>query len=472
MPSSILVVGAKNSGKTSFIDFLRTSLALPASKHPAASPLPGITARQDGSAFTSHFLETEIEGERVGLTLWDSQGLEKNVVDLQLREMVAFIESKFEDTFAEEQKVMRSPGAKDTHIHCVFLVLDPVRLDVTVAASRNKQQDVNHSLPTLSKGIAGLDDELDLSVMKALSGKTTVIPVISKADTLTQAHMAFLKRSVWSSIQASKLDPLEALGLEEDSEEEEYSPDSDDYEDADSSLPIQKNGSSDAIHTTSLKERDETDIIDNLVDRSSSSASARTASSTTTPSPVMSKPKHSHSHSRSFSQLSGTAPEDLYIPFSILSPDPYDPSTIGRRFAWGIADPYNASHCDFVRLRDSVFTEWRVELRSAAREKWYEGWRTSRLKRTPQRIRQQGGVTPVAAVPREGRSASGGHGQRMGSGPGAYTSSPPKEGGLGVLGTPTPRAVSAGQTKADRVLGMGMGKEKGEGLYRGVTAYQ
>ena len=86
-----------------------------------------------------------MEGERVGLTLWDSVGLEKNIVDLQLREMTTFIESKFEETFAEEQKVMRSPGFRDTHIHCVFLVLDPLRLDANIAGA--------------SPGDGGLDDD-------------------------------------------------------------------------------------------------------------------------------------------------------------------------------------------------------------------------------------------------------------------------------------------------------------------------
>lgn len=141
---SVLVVGAKNSGKTSLISFLRHSLALPATKQATANSSspngpetsqPSTTYSASKSSFTSHYLETEMDGERVGLTLWDSAGLEKNIVDLQLREMAAFVESKFEETFVEEQKVMRSPGVKDSHIHCVFLVLDPVRLDANVQVS-------------------------------------------------------------------------------------------------------------------------------------------------------------------------------------------------------------------------------------------------------------------------------------------------------------------------------------------------
>ena len=83
-------------------------------------------------------METEIDNERIGLTLWDSEGIEKNLVDLQLRELSAFLESRFEETFAEEMKVVRSPGVQDSHIHAVFLILDPFRLDRNIAASRNR----------------------------------------------------------------------------------------------------------------------------------------------------------------------------------------------------------------------------------------------------------------------------------------------------------------------------------------------
>jgi septin family protein len=69
-----------------------------------------------------------------------------------------------------------------------------------------------------------------------------------------------------------------------------------------------------------------------------------------------------------------------YLPLSIISPDIYEPGVIGRKFPWGFADPMDIEHCDFVRLKDAVFSEWRGELREASRELWYEGWRTSRLK--------------------------------------------------------------------------------------------
>ncbi|THX54954.1 hypothetical protein D6D06_05215 [Aureobasidium pullulans] len=213
---NILITGAKGSGKTSFVEFLKTALALPAHKQTRGhTPPPQMHSE---SPFEPSYVETDIDGERIGCTLWDSQGLEKSIIDLQLRDLAAFVESKFEDTFNQESRVVRTPGVKDTHIHCVLLLLDPARLDVTMHSADNSSPKKMSSLDS-----AFLDETLDLDVIRTLEGKTTVIPIIAKADTLTAAHMAHLKRMVWSNVKHAKLDPLEALNLDDDEEE---SPDS------------------------------------------------------------------------------------------------------------------------------------------------------------------------------------------------------------------------------------------------------
>ncbi|UJO25393.1 Neuronal-specific septin-3 [Fulvia fulva] len=441
-PFNFLVIGAKNCGKTSLISFLKHSLALP--KHKQASDYqPDSQTAGNRSSFTSHYLETEIDGERVGLTMWDSAGLEKNVVDLQLREMTAFVESKFEDTFVEEQRVMRSPGVKDTHIHCVLLVLDPSRLDTTIANSAAFQKNGSHS--------GSLDDDLDLQVMRALWGKTTVIPVVSKADTLTLSHMSFLKRAVWQALKGASLDPLEALELEDDAEEEE-----DEANDEDSIA-------GDALHTPRTR-------------------------------------KHQRLSSLSVAANSSDHDDETpYLPMSILSPDLYDlppyvpahkagkPDKVGRRFPWGFADPYDPQHCDFGRLRDSIFSEWRSDLRELSRSKWYENWRTSRLKNLPgSRQRIKGGVTPVTSVPKEGRMTS--QSSRHFSPP---TNSTPSQAGTATSSVPRSVSVTSNTTAATshavNPTGMATVSENGGkrdfsgasqtgsvrgGTYRSVETYQ
>jgi septin family protein len=317
-------------------------------------------------------LETEIDGERVGLTLWDSQGLEKNVVDLQLREMSSFIESKFEDSFSEEMKVVRAPGVRDTHIHCVFFILDPVRLDANIQAA-NQQSTTDktgrkHGTP--ARIIGALDEDFDLQVLRTLRGKTSVVPVISKADTITTGHMAFLKKMVHDSLKKTGLDPLEALSFDADEESEE-----------------EDNGIIDRFD-----ERDEDEEIARNNSESPRSEDGRgsphTSDSETLPQgkPTPVVPRRSSQRRSKIIDADGN--EDFsadapYLPYSILSPDSYSLESghgpVGRKFPWGFADPYNPQHCDFTRLKESCFGEWRAELREASKEIWYERWRTSRL---------------------------------------------------------------------------------------------
>lgn len=368
------MIGTKNCGKSSFIEFLRTALALPARKRPNTPSPPATAVGQDDSPFTSEYLETEVDGERVGVTLWDSEGLEKSVVDFQLPIITSFIESKFEDTFGEEQKVVRAPGVKDTHIHCVFLILDPIRLDQNIAEARKKSNVVKAG----SAIFGGLDENLDLNVLRELQGKTTVIPIISKADTITGAHMRHLKKMVWDTLKRAKLDPLEALALDLDEEED---PDRLDERDEDE-------------YEQSFEGEGQAQVLNKILERTSSEAARSIPSSNSSvksQSPPTTPPSARKNHSRKPSAMSASIQaedaETPFLPLSIISPDPYEPEVIGRKFPWGFADPYNPEHCDFVKLRESVFSDWRAELREASREQWYENWRTIRLEKGSNRRR-------------------------------------------------------------------------------------
>ncbi|EHY54531.1 hypothetical protein HRR83_004347 [Exophiala dermatitidis] len=382
-PYNILIIGARNSGKTSFLNFLNRALALPPQKRPhrvSDGETPPSSTRSNPN-FVHHYQEIEIDNERIGLTLWDSQGLDKGVVDLQLRDMSNFVESKFDDTFIEEMKVVRAPGVRDTHIHCVFLILDPSRLDANINASQgaNTAND-NGRVGKPTRIVGALDEDFDIQVLKTLSRKTTVIPVISKADTVTTAHMAFLKQRVSQSLKKAGLDPLEALNFAADDFDEDKLDERD--EDVDSSDGGSEGGTD---------------------SRSEESATER----------PISNMKRTVTHKRQPSNLSLMDPnlDSGYVPWSIISPDKYSLESkdgpIGRSFPWGFADPYNPDHCDFVKLKDAVFGEWRSELREASREVFYEQWRTNRLNRRgrsshglPSGPRQTGGGIPIPLQPR------------------------------------------------------------------------
>jgi len=340
--------------------------------------------------FTYHYQEIEVIRERIGLTLWDSPGLEKGVVDLQLRELTNFVESKFEETFAEEMKVVRSPGVRDTEIHCIFMILDPSRLDTNMQTGLRAPLTVTGRISKESRILGALDEDFDLQVLRSFQGKTTVVPIISKADTVTAAHMAYLKQMIWQSLKQAGLDPLEALNVIDNDDDK-------------------------------LDEEDENDLQaqEAIGEDISAPGSAHTDDSTIpTDRKNDDEPERKTPHSRNLSKVSISSQmmDGGYVPMSILSPDQYslDPKNgpVGRRFPWGFADPYNAEHCDFVKLKDAVFNEWRDEVREASREIFYERWRTNRLKRQA--------VARVASNPNQSRKSSSGVPIQLKSGKSRY----------------------------------------------------
>lgn len=341
--------------------------------------------------FTHHYQEIDIDHERVGLTLWDSEGLEKGLIDLQLRDLTSFVESKFEETFAEENKVLRSPGARDTQIHVIFMVLDPSRLATNLTlAEKSSSSNLTRSGKT-TRIVGALDEDFELQVLRSFQGKATVVPVISKADTVTTAQMQHLKKMVWQGFKQAGLDPLEALNIVQESEDEFDEEDEDNIQDGqhgseDGSPPVTPHSEdSEAFHDTNDGQ---------------------------------SKQQPTHKRNVSKTSISSQMMDIGYVPMSILSPDDFslDPTTgrIGRRFPWGFADPFDPIHCDFVKLKDAVFNEWRNEVREASREIFYERWRTNRLNRkaaapriqspSPIQTRKPSGGIPIELKPTKYRT--------------------------------------------------------------------
>ncbi|TQS35599.1 hypothetical protein Golomagni_03977 [Golovinomyces magnicellulatus] len=353
----VLILGSKSCGKTSFLSFLKASFSLQTKKR--AQKLTNL--RKDISAppyhkfgsFERHYIETEIDRERLGLTLWDSEGLEKNIIDFQLQEILNFIESKFEETFNEEIKVIRTPGGvQDNHIHVIFLLLDPNRLDQNIAAfksARSQESWLNGKNDyTDLDVIGGLDNSLELKVLQTLQGKAIVVPIISKADTITTAHMTFLKTNIRESLRNSNLDQLDLFGLDDADVESSKSS---------SNTAVKKDTKSDK-HFSSSEENATTESQSRLPPNTTESARYARCKSIET---------------ENYSDISA-------FPLSIISPDTDEPNIVGRQFPWGFADPFNEKHCDFLCLKNTIFGEWHADLREVCWEVLYENWRTNRLK--------------------------------------------------------------------------------------------
>ena len=175
--------------------------------------------------------------------------------------------------------MQRSQKHLDTHIHCALYMIDPT------------SSHYHYSLPY------GLDT-LDTHILARLSRITTVIPIISKADTCTTARLNTLKSLISQNIRQQNLRLTSFLSASDSCSEDDDEMDQDE---------------------------DPMDIAD-----------------------------------------------DLTLPLSILSPDYYaeassqnkaDAQMVGRSYPWGFADALNPNHCDYVKLRELVFVDWRRELK-------------------------------------------------------------------------------------------------------------
>ena len=204
------------------------------------------------------------------------------------------------------------------------------------------------------------------------------------------------------------MDPLEALNLDLGDDEDSDRLDERDEDEYDQSS----------------EGEGKSEVLNKILERSSSEAArsiASSSSSTKSHSPPTSPPSVKKSHSRKPSAISASIhsedAETPFLPLSIISPDPYEPEVVGRRFPWGFADPYDPEHCDFVKLRESVFSDWRSELREASREQWYEGWRTTRLEKGRRRVVTSDGPASrqlsLPATNGRATSAGGGHEYRQ-----------------------------------------------------------
>lgn len=284
------------------------------------------------------------------MTLWDSEGLEEKKIGHQLREILSFIEGRFENTFREELKVIRAPiNSQDTHIHVVFLLLDPLRIeqDINNLESATFHYNwLNEKSEYSTFDLAGrMEEDVEIKVLRALQGKAIVLPIISKADMITSAHMAFLKKYIREKLWRANLNPLDTFETEDDDND---------------ALKFSNN-------TEIGSDVEADDGIKSPMDYEIDASRTKSPKTSIKSSNHADKPANYLAHSA--------------LPFSIISPDLYEPDIIGRRFPWGLANPLNEEHCDFIHLKNMVFYEWREELREVCWQILYENWRTNRFLR-------------------------------------------------------------------------------------------
>lgn len=117
----------------------------------------------------------EEDGTRISLTVVDTPGFGDNLDNEScFNEIVGYLECQYDEILAEESRIRRNPRFKDNRVHVLLYFIEPT----------------GHGLR-----------ELDIELMKRLSKRVNIIPVIGRADSMTPTELAATKKMTMEDIE-------------------------------------------------------------------------------------------------------------------------------------------------------------------------------------------------------------------------------------------------------------------------------
>lgn len=117
----------------------------------------------------------EDDGTRISLTVIDTPGFGNNIDnEACFAQIVKYLECQYDEILAEESRIRRNPRFKDNRVHVLLYFIEAT----------------GHGLR-----------ELDIELMKRLSKRVNIIPVIGRADSLTPTELKATKKLVLEDIE-------------------------------------------------------------------------------------------------------------------------------------------------------------------------------------------------------------------------------------------------------------------------------
>ncbi|KAK9471146.1 Septin-domain-containing protein [Dipodascopsis tothii] len=190
----MMVAGISGTGRTTFVNTLCGKRVLESSTENGEDDDPKNAHIEKGIKIKPVSVELEEDGARVSLTVVDTPGFGDNLDNEScFQEILGYLEHQYDDILSEESRIKRNPRFRDNRVHVLLYFITPT----------------GHGLR-----------ELDIELMKRLSPRVNVIPVIGKADTLTPAEVAESKKMIMEDIDHYKI-PIYNFpyDIEEDDEE-------------------------------------------------------------------------------------------------------------------------------------------------------------------------------------------------------------------------------------------------------------
>ncbi|KAI9280658.1 Septin-domain-containing protein [Sporodiniella umbellata] len=168
---TLMVVGASGTGRTTFVNTLCDESILTKKEANDSENLHN----EKGIDIRPVSVEMEEDGVRISLTIVDTPGFGDNIDNEScFHEIVAYLEKQYDDILAEESRIKRNPRFRDNRVHALLYFITPT----------------GHALR-----------EIDIELMRRLSPRVNVIPVIGRADSLTPQELREFKKRIMEDIQ-------------------------------------------------------------------------------------------------------------------------------------------------------------------------------------------------------------------------------------------------------------------------------
>jgi len=188
----LMVCGASGTGRTTFVNTLcgrQVLTPLDVEDPTTAHIVEGVKIKP-----VTVELELDEEGTRVSLTIVDTPGFGDSIDnEASFGEISSYLEGQYDYIVAEESRIKRNPRFRDNRVHVLLYFVQPT----------------GHGLR-----------ELDIELMRRLSPRVNVIPVIGKADSLTPLELAESKKLIMEDIEHYRIPVYNfPYDIEEDDED-------------------------------------------------------------------------------------------------------------------------------------------------------------------------------------------------------------------------------------------------------------
>jgi septin family protein len=223
-----MVVGARATGKTSFLRLLLETADI--SPNATEDQRVGLDRFLNGSLKHTQQINTacveicESRYDRVLLTVIDTPGLDFSNgrelrVERQVSGIIKYLDAQYADTMNEESKVVRQSKG-DQHVHLCIFMIDPSSMlsssPCTQSTSGRARSDTTDSRTTVGDTQEAIYHQeysrdfamspAELRVIRRLSARVNVLPVIAHADSLTDDTLSLVKAAVHRDLESAGLD--------------------------------------------------------------------------------------------------------------------------------------------------------------------------------------------------------------------------------------------------------------------------